>query len=260
MQHMIMQRVMHGIYVPPLPGFIPPPPLPVGLPPMYTPPPPPPSTPPPLSPSSMDVSVGTASPSSTLSYATYYTPSPLASPQSFTTASENIEQQQQQPVSPSFFADMYQQNGQDIWWDYQHPAASSNDEGNGEDDDDDDVEDDDVVFVQEYQRPNDITPAEGTPEYWSLRLLEAEKRAEAAEQRFDRVEEMLRDRIERTSCAVCTRDLLNAKTLRLPCGHINCEVCLKKISRDANNGEEVKCPQCRRIYVDVNYCEEIIFP
>lgn len=265
MQQMIMQRLMFGIYVPPLPGFIPP--LPVGQPPISTPPPPPPpSTPPqpepPISPSSMDVSIGTASPSSTASYSTYYTPSPLASPQSFSTAWDEAEQR---PLSPSFFAGMHQ-NGQDMLWDYQlQQSTSSSDEsdngvGYDDNDDDDDYEEADVVFVRQYQRPNDIIPAEGTDEYWSMRLLDAERRANAAEQRADDIEAMLCNRIERTSCAVCTKDLLKVNTLRMPCGHINCAGCLARIAKDAaNDVNSIKCPQCREVYYSTDNCMKIIF-
>lgn len=285
--------MMFGHFMSPMLGFVPPPP-PGSPPPIFIPPLPL-STPPPqsesqLPPSSMDVlfdrvehtspsthfealplsespitqsssmdvmfdSDRTASPSSTASYSTYFAPSPPTSYHSFSTIWDGEESR---PLSPSIFANM-DQNGQDMLWhlpqEMQH-ASSSSDEANDVDDSD---EDEDVVFVGEYQRPYDVMPAEGTSEYWNMRLLSIEQRAKVAEERADKAETMLRTRIERTSCVVCTKDFLCTKTLRMPCGHLSCEKCLKKIVNDARYVDQIKCPQCRVVYTNTDNCAQIFF-
>lgn len=291
-QQMMMHRIMLGEYVPPMVGFIPPPPP--GSPPRIFIPPMPTSTPPQpepqLPPSSMGVlvdRVGVASPSSTASYSTHFSPSPQPEPSMTQSSSMDVMYDsdrtaspsstashstyfapspstsyhsfstvwdgdvEQRPLSPSVFADM-EQNGQDLLWDlpreFQH---TSSDEADNSDDSADD-EGDDVVFVNEYQRPYDVMPAEGTAEHWTMRLFEAEQRARAAEA-------TLRNRVERTSCVVCTRDLLNTKTLRMPCGHLSCDRCLNKIANDAEDVDQIRCPQCREIYINTDNCTQIFF-
>lgn len=260
MQQMMMHRLLYGGYTTPM-SYAPPPP-PFYLPPTFTPPPPPPppfSVPPPSTTperpstsSSMDVLVDdmrTASPSSSISFSTYFEPSPPTSP--LPLAWDDVDQRS---LSPSIFM---HQNGQDMLWHLRmnvQDSDSSSVESDGVD------VDDDVVFVREYRRPFDAIPAEGTAEYFSMRLLEVEQRARAAEERADAIERLLQQRIERSSCAVCTTDFLTINTLRMPCGHLSCERCLAKIARDAASVTDIKCPQCREVYYSVNNCSQIIFP
>lgn len=245
-----------------MPAFIPPPPPPP--PPFFAAPPPPPQrAETPVSPSSMEVLVDdirTASPSSTASFSTYFEPSPPISPHLM-----GLDDVDQRSMSPSIFAGMYQ-NGQDMLWHLRRGAQNNinsydeleNSDGDGDsvDVDNDGVDvDDDVIFVANYQRPDDIRAST-----IATRLFDMEERVRAAEQRYSEIERILYDRIGRTSCIICTNDFLTRNTLRMPCGHLGCSNCLEKIERDAYDVSEIKCPQCRGIYISTNNCMQIIFP
>lgn len=74
------------------------------------------------------------------------------------------------------------------------------------------VDDDDVIFVGQYRRADD----ERAPriEVADVRVVEAEARANEAETRSNEAERRLSDQVERTSCPVCTEDLLENQTIR----------------------------------------------
>lgn len=114
------------------------------------------------------------------------------------------------------------------------------------DDDDDDMtcfdddEDDDVVFVDAYQRPEDLSPA-----------AEAlESRVALAERKLAEVQRELDERIQRTRCPICFDDLLGKTSTVLQCGHLCCQECVYAI-------QDGKCPSCRS---DFNYYYNVYFP
>lgn len=72
----------------------------------------------------------------------------------------------------------------------------------------DDDGDDDVIYVRNYQRPDDERAPSN--DAGNIRAVEAEDRAA-------RAEEMLAERVHRTSCPVCTDGLLTSATIRYPC-------------------------------------------
>lgn len=113
------------------------------------------------------------------------------------------------------------------------------------DDDDDDMtcfddEDDDVVFVDAYQRPEDLSPA-----------AEAlESRVALAERKLAEVQRELDERIQRTRCPICFDDLLGKTSTVLQCGHLCCQECVYAI-------QDGRCPSCRS---DFNYYYNVYFP
>lgn len=242
--------------------------------------------------SSMDVNVDynrTASPSSTTSFSTYFESRP--------TSPMTLDDVDQRSTSPSIFAGL-NQNGQDMLWHLQQNLndASTND---GEDVDDDVVyvgryqRSEDVqppiadttnamrltelelraraaeqraveaeIMLQQLnnQRSEDVrSPIANTTN--AMHLADLEQRVRAAEQRAVEAESIIRQLNGRTSCPVCTDDLLQCTTLRLPCGHICCEDCLISIAQRARhqNNTPIRCPECRRHYT-LNNCLPIIFP
>lgn len=181
------------------------------------------------------------------------------------------------PVSSSVFNEdtlaIYSQNGQDLLWggsdtteivqlDIFDEARLANEiETDDSDSDDDDVVvvdvDADVVYVKSYQRPIDISPIAHNTE---ALLREMEQRAKAAEEQNALIQARLLLLNERISCQVCTNDLLQWETMRMPCGHICCRQCLQTIVDNTHALDNAACPQCRGPYGSVAYCPPIIFP
>lgn len=278
MQHMLINRMMFGSPILPADNYfnIPPPPLPNHSPPS----PPPLPNHPPQSPSSQPYSPHSpqqtpppafnASPAP--SYSTYYAASPELDVENESVA-----------VSPSVFVG-WEQDGQDMLWhtpqasptvsemqydDDDENAQMTSDYGSLDDDaetididfenfrravaDSFDDDDDDVMFVGSYQRPEDERAS---------RMDVVEARVVEAETRAERAEEMLADRLHRTSCPVCTDDLLTTVTIRYPCGHLSCMNCAQTIElhNTYNHEPENRCPTCRENFGSWRNCLNVFFP
>lgn len=116
-------------------------------------------------------------------------------------------------------------------------------------------DDDEVIFVNSYYRPNDVMPS-----IQEMKLIEAREHMQAAKQQAADVERILQDRVERTSCGICSVDFLEANPLRMPCNHVCCRTCLEKIVQySRSNFTSPKCPFCREDFINVETCGEIIF-
>lgn len=300
MQQMVVNRMMFGAAMFPPPDFylnVPPPPLPIHPFQFPSPPPPPPSTTPssllmnvsntppapsasPASPASPALTASPA-PSPALSYSTYYAPSPeLLDVDGIPAA-----------VSPSVFIG-WEQDGQDQWHTPQASPAVSDiydpDDDNARMDiyinvpniaDDDTVEfnyeverrererereravvevnrddnngDDDVIFVTSYQRSDD--------DQQPIR----DERLNEAELRANRLQQLLDERMRRTSCPVCYADMLDDPTLLFPCGHLCCLNCTIQIENRVNLNTfqpDTRCPTCREESRGIEYCQNVFFP
>lgn len=116
----------------------------------------------------------------------------------------------------------------------------------------DDDGDDDVTYVRNYQRPDDERAPSN--DAGNIRAVEAEDRAA-------RAEEMLAERVHRTSCPVCTDDLLTSATIRYPCGHLSCLNCARRIEQINMFAHvpENRCPTCRENFGSWRNCLNVFF-
>lgn len=140
--------------------------------------------------------------------------------------------------------------------------------------DDDEEDDDDVIFVDAYQRPDDISPiiqrpadilvmdldvivVEPAQEPMDHEIMEAaEARAAAAEERMRQLERIIQELTRSTSCPVCLNDLLTSETLLMRCGHLGCGTCLRALEEVV---EDARCPTCRANFVSARNCNRVYF-